>query len=317
MQLRIIHSRPAVALLAGALFAIAPLVITLFASPAAAQELEPRNLVNAPVGINFLTAATGYAYGNLLLEPSLPLENGNARVGTLSLSCVRSIDFFGMAGKIGFGIPAATGLWKATIGENDTSTTRTGFGDLALKLSVNFIGSPALTMSEFRSYRQETVVGASIIVTAPLGQYFPEKLINLGTNRWSFSPRLGASQVIGRWVLEGYATASFYATNGDFFGGKTLEQDPFYDVQAHAIYTIRGAEMWAAGSVGYGWGGRTTIDGVPKSRIENVRVSATLRLPLARRQALKLAYINGLKTALGTDFDTFQIAYTYAWGGKR
>ncbi len=317
MSLKIIHSRPAVALLAGALLAVALLAIALFAPPAAAQELEPRNLINAPVGINFLTAATGYAYGNVLLEPSLPLENGNARVGTLSLGYVRTIGLFGMAGKIGLGMPAATGVWEATIGESDTSTTRTGFGDVALKLSVNFIGSPSLTMSEFRSYRQETVVGASIIVTAPLGQYFPEKLINLGTNRWSFSPRLGASQVIGRWVLEGYATASFYTTNGDFFGGKTFEQDPFYDVQAHAIYTIRGAEMWAAGSVGYGWGGRTTIDGAPKSRIENIRVSATLRLPLARRQALKLAYINGLKTALGTDFDTFQVAYTYAWGGKR
>lgn len=317
MPLKIIHARPAVALLAGALFAIAPLVITLPASSAAAQELEPRTLVNAPVGINFLLAATGYAYGNVLLEPSLPLENGSARVGTLGLGYVRTIGLFGMAGKIGLVIPAATGFWEATIGENDTSTTRTGFGDPALKLSVNFIGSPALTMSEFRSYRQTTVVGASIVVSAPLGQYFPERLINLGTNRWSFSPRLGASRFVGRWLLEGYAAASFYTTNGDFYGGKTLEQAPFYDVQAHAIYAIRGAEMWAAGSAGYGWGGRTTIDGVPKSSIENIRVSATLRLPLARGHALKLAYINGFKTALGSDFDTFQVAYQYAWGGKR
>jgi hypothetical protein len=118
-------------------------------------------------------------------------------------------------------------------------------------------------------------------------------------------------------MLEGYATASFYTTNNAFYGGQTLEQDPFYDVQAHAICEIRGTELWAAGSVGYGWGGRSTIDGVPKSRIENIRVSGVLRLPLARGHALKLAYVNGLKTALGTDFDTFQLAYQYAWGGKR
>jgi hypothetical protein len=293
------------------------LAAALLASSAAAQELEPRNLINAPVGINILTAVTGYAYGNLLLEPSLPLENGKARLGTLGLGYVRSIDFFGMAGKVGFVIPAATGFWEATLAGNDTSTTRTGFGDPAFKLSVNFIGSPAVTMSEFRSYRQSTVVGASIAVTAPLGQYFRERLINLGTNRWSFSPRLGASQVIGRWLFEGHAAASFYTTNGDFYGGKTLEQDPFYDFQAHAIYGIRGAQLWAAGSVGYGWGGRSTIDGVPKNRIENIRISGTLRVPLARGHALKLAYINGFKTALGSDFDTFQIAYNYVWGGKR
>jgi hypothetical protein len=181
---------------------------------------------------------------------------------------------------------------------------------------VNFVGSPALALSEFRSYKQRTVVGASIAVVAPLGQYFPDRLVNLGANRWSFAPRLGASQVAGRWLLEGYASAIFYTANDEFYGGQTLEQEPFYDVQAHAIYTIRGADLWVAGSIGYGSGGRSTIDGVPKSRIENVRLSGVLRLPLARGHGLKLVYINGLKTAMGTDFDTFQVAYQYMWGGK-
>ena len=293
------------------------LAVALLAAPVAAQELEPRALVNAPVGVNFLLVSTGYLHGNLLLEPSLPLENGKAQLGTLGLGYLRSIDFFGMAGRIGFAVPTATGTWEATFAGSDTSTTRTGFGDPILKLYANFIGSPALTVSEFRSYRQSTVVGASLGVTAPLGQYFPERLINLGANRWSFAPRLGASQVLGRWMLEGYASATFYTTNSDFYGGQTLEQDPFYDVQAHAIYGIRGADLWVAGSVGYGSGGRSTIEGVPKSRIENVRLSGVLRLPLARGHGLKFVYINGLKTALGSDFDTFQLAYQYTWGGKR
>jgi hypothetical protein len=300
-----------------ALLAVTLIAVTLLAFPVAAQELEPRALINAPVGVNFLVVSVGYASGNMLLEPSLPIEDGKARLGTLALGYLRSIDFFGMAGKIGLAIPSATGSWEAILAGSDTSTTRTGLGDPILRLSVNFVGSPALTMSEFRTYRQSTAVGASIAVSAPLGEYFPDRLINLGANRWSFSPRLGASQVLGRWMLEGYATASFYTTNHAFYGGQTLEQDPFYDVQAHAICEIRGTELWAAGSVGYGWGGRSTIDGVPKSRIENIRVSGVLRLPLARGHALKLAYVNGLKTALGTDVDTFQLAYQYAWGGKR
>jgi len=303
--------------LTGRLAVISLFALMLFAPPAAAQELEPRALVNAPVGMNFLVVSAGYLSGNLLLEPSLPIEDGKARLGTLGLAYLRSIDFFGMAGRVGLAIPSATGSWEANFAGNDTSTARTGFGDPILKLYVNFIGSPALTMSEFRSYRQSTVVGASLGVTAPLGQYFPERLINLGANRWSFAPRLGASQVLGRWMLEGYASATFYTTNSDFYGGQTLEQDPFYDVQAHAIYGIRGADLWVAGSVGYGSGGRSTIEGVPKSRIENVRISGVLRLPLARGHGLKLVYINGLKTALGSDFDTFQLAYQYTWGGKR
>jgi len=105
------------------------------------------------------------------------------------------------------------------IAGNDTSTSRTGLGDPAFKLSFNFIGSPALTMSEFRSYRQSTVAGVSLAVTAPMGQYYPDKLINLGTNRWSFSSRLGASQIVGRWLFEGFARATFYTANEDYFGG--------------------------------------------------------------------------------------------------
>jgi hypothetical protein len=260
--------------------------------------------------------ATGYLYGNVLLEPSLPLDDGKARLGTLGLGYVRSIGVLGNAGKIGVALPAATGSWEATIAGQDTSTTRTGFGDPSIKLSVNVVGSPALTMSEFRSYRQSTVLGVALAVTVPVGQYFPDRLVNLGANRWAFLTRLGASQVAGRWLLEGYASATFYTTNHEFYGGQTLEQAPFYDLQAHAVYGIRGTALWAAASIGYGAGGRTTIEGVEKSRIENLRVSGVLRFPLARGHALKLAYINGLRTALGSDFDTFQLAYQFAWGGS-
>jgi hypothetical protein len=285
-------------------------------APALAQELEPRALVNAPVGTNFLIVATGYAHGNLLLDPALPIEDGDARLGTLGIGYLRSVDVFGMAGKVGLVVPFASGRWEATVAGSDTSTSRTGFGDPILKLSVNFIGSPALTLGEFRNYRQSTVAGASLAIVAPLGQYDPDRLINLGSNRWTFAPRLGASRVTGRWMLEAYAGGIFYMANPDFYGGKRLTQDPLFDVQTHVIYSLRGTEMWTAVSGGYGWGGRSTIDGAPKSDVENVRLSAMVRFPLARGHGLKVVYINGLKTQLGSDFDTFQLVYQYAWGAK-
>ncbi len=48
-----------------------------------------------------------------------------------------------------------------------------------------------------------------------------------------------------------------------------------------------------------------------------MRASVVLRLPLARGHGLKLVYINGLTTKLGTDFDTVQLAYQYGFGGRR
>ena len=282
-----------------------------------AQELEPRALQNAPVGSTFLVLASGYSRGNLLFDPALPIEDARADVWSVAAGAVRVINVRGLSGKVGVVLPFVTGTWQGAVAGMDTSTSRTGFADPRLQLSVNFVGAPSLTRSEMRAYRQSLVVGIQFAVSLPIGQYNPERLINLGTHRWAFQSRLGLSQSVGtRWVFEGYAGATLYTTNHDFYAGKTLEQDPFFEVQAHVIYAIRGAGLWAAVSTGYAWDGQSTIDGVSNPPLSNARTSAMLRLPLAPGHGLKLVYINGLTTSLGADFDTFQVAYQYSFGGK-
>ena len=281
-----------------------------------AQELQPRTLVNLPVRLNIVTAAAGYARGNLLLEPTLPIEDGKAELFTVIPGFFRTFGLLGMSAQAGVLVPWVTGTWRGRLAGADTSTDRTGIGDVQLRMSFNFAGAPAVTRSEFAGYRQRTVAGVTMAVGMPVGQYYPERLINLGTNRWAFSARAGASHLAGRFLLEATGSATVYTTNHDFYGGRTLEQHPFYDAQAHLAYGIRGAQLWAAGSIGYGWGGRTVVDGNPGQPLENVRASATLRLPLAPGHALKLVFIHGLHTRLGTDFDTFQGVYQYVWGGS-
>lgn len=288
-------------------------LLLFFAAPLRAQELEPRALINAPVGTNFVLVSTGYLFGNLLLDPALPLEDGQADLWTFAASYARAINVFGMAGKIGVGVPLATGKWSAEVGGIDTTATRSGLGDPVLRFSFNFIGSPALTASEFRSYRQSTVAGLIFAVTAPLGQYNPERLINLGSNRWSVATRLGLSHNFGKWMVEGYATGTFYTRNDDFFGGNTLEQHPLFDGQLHVIRFLGSPLFWIAGSAGYAWGGRSVLNGVEKDPLDNKRLSLAIRKPFGRQHAVKAAYINGLSTRLGSDFDTFQLAWQYAW----
>jgi len=290
-----------------------PLLLLLLARTGAAQELEPRALVNTPIGTNFVLVATGYLYGSVLLEPALPLEDGQADLWTLGTGYIRAINFFGLAGKVGFGIPFARGTWRATFNGADTSATRTGFGDPSIRLSVSFLGAPALSPSEFGSYRQGTVAGITMLVILPVGQYYPDRLINLGSNRWSVSTRFGVSQVLGKWMLEAYAGATLYTRNDDFFGGKELTQEPLFEGQLHFIRFLGSARAWLAGSIGHASGARSTIDGVEKSSISNTRLSLSYRQPLGRHHSLKLAYINGLATRLGGDFDTFQVAWQYAW----
>ena len=71
------------------------------------------------------------------------------------------------------------------------------------------------------------------------------KLLNVGTNRWSFKPELGVSKAWGPVTLELIPAITFFTNNDDFFNGKTLEQDPIYSVQAQLIHEFFPA-LWAA-----------------------------------------------------------------------
>ena len=43
-----------------------------------------------------------------------------------------------------------------------------------------------------------------------VGQYDPTKLVNLGSNRWTFKPELGYSRRWGHWLFDAYASVWFF-----------------------------------------------------------------------------------------------------------
>ncbi len=216
----------------------AGLLVAGSATRLSAQDLEPRAFSPSPVSVNFAAMGYGYSLGNVLLDPSIPLEDGTGKVHSMIGAYVRTFSFFGMSAKADAVVPFAFGDWKGTLAGQDTTRSATGFGDPAVRLSVNFVGAPALEIPRFMTYRQETIVGASLRVIVPLGQYDNTRLINLGTNRWTFIPRLGVSRSLGRWTLEGIVSAWLFADNADFFG-VTLEQDPLWAIQGNVSYVGR------------------------------------------------------------------------------
>jgi hypothetical protein len=184
-------------------------------------------------------------------------------------------------------------------------------------ITVNFIGAPALTMREYPAYKQDVLVGAGFRVTAPLGQYDAAKLVNIGTNRWSFKPEIGVSKQAGRLTLEFLGAVSFFTTNTDFFGGHTQSQAPLYAGQVNVIYTFRSGIWGGVGGVYYG-GGATRTDGGPATTPqENSRGGAVLVFPLGKFNSLKAYWTSGMTTRTGTDFDTFVVSWIHRWGGKR
>jgi hypothetical protein len=181
---------------------------------------------------------------------------------------------------------------------------------------VNFLGAPALRASEFRNYIQRWIAGASVQVIAPLGQYYPDKLINLGSNRWAIRSQVGAANSFGPWTLEAYTGLWFFTRNPDFYGGNLLEQRPLWTAKVHLVRRFSKG-IWASADLGYGRGGRSVIEGVPRdTRISTFRFGLTLSVPLARQHSLKLYLVSGARVEQGADFDGIGIGYTYYWGGR-
>jgi hypothetical protein len=295
--------------------AVAVLTVTLLAPlVAAAQELEPRAYANTPVGMNFLIAGYGHTHGDVAFDASVPIEDARLTVHGAFLAYARAIDVWGRAGKLDVVLPYAwlsgNALVNGELQERDVS----GFADPRARFSVLLYGGPALTMAEFANYQQDFVVGASLAVTIPVGQYDGSKLVNIGTHRWSVKPEIGVSKTLGPWTVELDGSVAFFTTNHDFFGGRTLSRDPLFALQGHAIYHTR-LGLWAALDATYYVGGRTIVDDKPGERQESVRVGATIAIPIDRHQSIKLYGSIGALARAGGSFDTAGIAWQFRWGG--
>jgi hypothetical protein len=291
------------------------LALHVAASIGHGQELEPRALTNLPVGTNFVALGYAYAQGNVLLDPAIPVEDLDSKIHTFVGAYVRAIDFFGLSSKIDFWVPVADADWKGELEGVDTARAVTGFGDPRARLSVNFVGAPALRGAEYAGWTQKTIVGVSLQAIMPLGQYDSSKLLNLGSNRWTFRTQLGVSQVAGPWTFEAFVGAWFFTDNTDFFGGSTVEQRPLLVGKLHVIRAFtRG--WWLALDGGYGYGGRTILDGDEKeTRISTARFGLTFAAPLARQHTVRLTLASGARVERGADFDAISVSYQYRWGG--
>ena len=280
-----------------------------------AQDLEPRAYSNTPVGMNFLLAGYKHFTGALVFDPVLPVRDASADVDVGLLGYVRSLGIAGKSAKAGVLLPFAS--LDASGYVDDVFRTRedSGLADPAFYFTINLFGAPALSFEDFKDYRQETIVGLAFKLTAPLGVYDNDRLLNIGTNRWSFKPEIGISRALGRWILEAAAAAVIFSDNDDFDSGKTRKQDPIYALQGHLIRSFAGG-VWAALGATYFAGGRTTIDGVERNDLQqNWRVGFTLTLPVSRHHSIKLLGDSGVSTRTGTDYDSLGIAWQYRWGG--
>jgi len=289
-------------------------ILGLMTSPVSATDSDPRSYSNIPVGLNFLIAGYGYTKGNVTFAPSVPITNGKLEIHSLVLAYSRALDFWGKSGKIDIIIPEAWISGQAEVAGEQRSREIGGFADPLFRVYVNLYGAPALTMKEFAKYQQDTIIGVSLAVSPPGGQYDPGKLVNVGTNRWFIKPEIGLSKAWGPLTSEIAAGVYFYTDNNQPFQGDTLKQDPIYNLQGHLIYNF-GPGIWGALDTNYYTGGRTTTDNkIADNRQENWRVGATFAFPVSRQNSIKLYGSTGVYSRTGSNFDIVGVAWQFRWG---
>ncbi|HUJ19241.1 MAG TPA: transporter [Nitrospirota bacterium] len=288
-------------------------MIFAVAGTAQAQQLEPRAYSPAPVGLNFLGLGYLFSSGGVVTDPASLIQNVQARVSAVGPYYGHTFGLFGRLANVTVATPLAEAHVHGDVQDVGRSVERSGLLDPQVRFAVNLLGGPALTPQEFREHRPETTLGASLIVSAPLGEYDSTKLVNLGTNRWACKPELGLSQPAGNWTFELYAGVWLFEANDNFFGGQVRRQDPLASYQAHIVYEVR-PRLWAAADFTYYAGGETTVNGNPQNdRQGNTRGGLTLSFPIKQDQSLKLTWARGVSTRVGSSFDTMGIAWQWTW----
>ena len=280
-----------------------------------AQQLEPRIYSNLPQKLDFLIVGNVYSTGGFVVDAALPVEDFKVEANQLVLGYAKSLNIFGKSGQLQIVSPFVIANADAVLAGRDTSRSITGFADTRVRIGWNLIGAPSLSMSEFRSYQQKTILGISLQVVAPFGQYDETRILNLGANRWAFKPEVGLSQAItDRITLEAYGGIWIFTKNANYLENSKVEQDPLWTTQFHLTYSFGPGKPWIAANSTFFSGGTTYIDGAPQNNFQsNYRGGLTLAVPFGRKHALKLNCSFGVSTRFGQELTNGGIFYQYRW----
>ena len=288
-----------------------------------AQELNPRAYLITPVGTNVINLGYSHLEGNPDVAGAAPITDASGRVELTALGYYRSFGFLGRSANFALGIPYAVGDFSASVSEVPKHVSRSGFLDSSLRLSVNLIGGPAMEPQQFAKWQQDILLGVSLKIVAPTGQYDPTELVNLGTNRWAFKPEVGYSQRWDHWVLDGYAGVWFFTENPEFFshnqyfsGVRSKSQSPVTAFEVHLSYDVR-PRLWISLDANFWAGGENSVNGVSNAATyqRSSRVGITASVPLTAHQSIKISYSDGAYARNGGSYRAIFASWQYGWLG--
>jgi hypothetical protein len=154
-------------------------------------------------------------------------------------------------------------------------------------------------------------------MTAPTGLYDANKILNLGSDRWSFKPEIAVSHPFGpnhNWELDGYANAYFFTNNTTYHGRQVLRQEPLTGFEGHLTYSFTDS-VWASVDARYAFRGDTLVDGVDQhSSQQMITVGSEVNVSLTPQHSLLLLFAKAMLYQNAPASTGFAIKYIYTWG---
>jgi outer membrane putative beta-barrel porin/alpha-amylase len=305
-----------------------PFVVALLVSTLVGQDLAPRAYLITPVNSNAVTLTYAFYDGGVNFNGTIPITGATGRYSVPVLTYYHSFSLFGRSANVTGSLPYAVGTFSGDVLGTRASIYRSGLLDVSARVSVNLKGGPAMQTKEFAKWKQKIILGASLKVIAPTGQYDGTKLINWGINRWAFKPEFGYSQRFGNWVVDGYAGAWFYTINNEAFNRPfptPQSEKPIGSFEGHLSYDLsqlakkKRLRAWASLDGNFWFGGVTTLNGIQNVATKQTasRLGGTFSLPYTSHQQLKFSYSDGTYVRFGGNYQNIQIAWQYSWIGRR
>ena len=284
-----------------------------------AQDLAPRAYVITPLHSNAVTLTWAFYSGGLNLSGSIPVTaSGTYNVPILTY--YHSLNAFGRSANITASLPYGVGNFQAAALGKQKSAYRSGLLDLGFRFSINLWGGPAMNLEQFSKWKQKNILGASLRVIAPTGQYRSTQLVNWGTNRWALKPEFGYSGRYDKWVLDSYAGLWFYSRNPADFGipqPVPQTEEPIGSFEGHLSRDF-GRGTWVSLDGNFWWGGVTTLNGIrnPATRQTSSRLGGTAAFRVSKHQSLKVNYSGGTYIRYGGNWQNLSVAWQYSWVGR-
>jgi hypothetical protein len=245
---------------------IAVALLTLFPVTAKAQSAPAREFVNTPVNaarffLDFISTKAETA-----AESDLPLPNNEA-VSRLGIATI--LYSYPLGGRYA-GVALTGGTGTVEVKGPSGYLEASGLIDPSISIHANIFGAPALRLDQYLRAIPQTSSGFHLTVNAPLGSYDPNSPVNVGANRWAFTPLVNLSITPDKGVswIDLYVGGRFFTTNHALLGSRQLSQDPLSTFTAHYSRNF-GKGMYASLGVYYDSGGETFVNNVPQHDAAN------------------------------------------------